>query len=123
MTIELIGGFAYEYRDEGIIIGQPAEGTVISALQTAKLISEADSHFGGSYGLIANRVNAYSVDFECYDLLDRAENLKAFAVVLHRQSSLQISAAEARNLRHTPFATFQDLDSALEWVREELSGD
>jgi len=117
------GRIAYKYHDDGIIIGEPAEGAEISARDTAQLVSAAESRFGGPFGLIANRVNSYSVDFESYRIVDQTPNLKALAVVIYRESAHPVASAEAHYLRSTPFAVFDDLDAAIDWVRKQVTDD
>lgn len=120
MTETLIGCIVCKFLDEGIIIGEPEEGSEITARDAALLVSAAESRYEGPWALVSNRVNSFSVDFETYRVVDQTPNLKALAVVAYRTNSHPVASAEALYLRRTPFAVFEDLDDAVDWARKHV---
>lgn len=82
-----------------------------------KLIEDA---MPGDYGQIIDRTEDYSIaPVEVFQILNQNPKLKAIAIVVHRETSLQ-TAALGKRLFDGEFAVFTSIEQARQWLENVL---
>ena len=105
------------------IIGAMNEGENINIEMVSEIISLANKHFNGeSWGYISNRIHSYALDPTVHiEAPDFEKNMVAFAVVTYRKQTEITTVIEKEiNKIHKlgyEFASFTDLDRAINWVK------
>ena len=126
--MNIVKEYQYEYctvqrRDDNILVFEINDGIEIDADMVAELTRAADEVMTGSFGILSNRINSYSLSFEAMTALARYDNLAALAIVVHNSKSRML--VEAQNylisaLRRKPIKIFMDADSAINWLHATL---
>ncbi len=106
--LELMDTYAVVTCNEGVEIDKHE----VEAVQ--KVLGAAYS--GKTFGLIANRVNLYSVNPIAIKKLFTLEELVAGAIVGRSVSAKIIAEFEARVIAVAPIKYFEDMPQAVEWI-------
>ena len=99
------------------------DGIEVDADMATELTRAADDIMTGSFGILSNRINSYSLSFEAMNALARYDNMTALAIVVHDAKSRML--VEAQNylisaLKNKPMKIFMDMDSAINWLNAIL---
>ena len=81
------------------------------------------SHMDETVGLLINKKNDYTYDFEAQKHLVDLPHIKAMAVVVYRQATRIATESLVQLKRTHPWnlCIFDDYDEALGWLRAELA--
>ena len=110
-------------RDDDIVVFEIKEGVNVDADMAAELTRAADEVMTGSFGILSNRVNSYSLSFEAMTAIAHYDNMSALAIVVYDAKSRML--VEAQNyliaaLKKKPIRIFMDMDSAISWLHTIL---
>jgi len=108
---------------DDIVLIEIKDGIEVNADMAAELINIANKNLNGSFGILSNRVNSYSLSFEAMAALAQHDNLAAVAIVV--PSSRSRLLVEAQNylisaIKKKPIKVFLDTDSASNWLKSTL---
>ncbi len=123
LKTERIGSAHFEFHPDGVLVCIGDAGCMLTEDVIRRAIHSATIHYGNRFVYVSNRINDYSADFKAYRRIDESPEIQAMAVVAHRSSTHRISGSERLMLPETPYAVFDDLDSAIAWGRGQLDGD
>jgi hypothetical protein len=113
------------HRDDGIAVIEINEGVEVSA-EMAREVSDLAARVirGAPFALLSDRKNSYSLSFEAMSTLANIPNLAALAIVIYSDKSRLL--VETQNffisaIKKRPVKIFNDIDTASDWLRTELS--
>lgn len=115
------------YFFEHIAVVEFNEGTHVDLVSTRPLIYELFDYFGSSipFGLIANRVNSYSISLlDSKDIKLIFPNLVAYGVVSHNEAGRMNAEIESQfcSLENISFDNlYECLDTVHKRVKEKIS--
>lgn len=102
------------------MISTPAEGIILNEEYVFKIQDLASQFYGEkSFGYISNRVNDYSRNLSPKSYTRQFPRLVAFAIVYKTNTTLEIANFEKYFIK-VPFNTFNKLNSAKEWMLEQI---
>ena len=113
------------HRDDGIAVIKVNEGIEVNA-EMAKEVSDLAVRVikGAPFALLSDRKNSYSLSFEAMSNVANIPNLVALAIVIYSDKSRLL--VETQNIfistmKKMPVKIFNDMDTASDWLRTELS--
>lgn len=108
---------------DNVLIAKLNEGVLFDVENNRKLLEIGQEIFQGQdYGYISYRLNSYAVDPMVYRESADIENLKAIAVVSDNEMTRKNAEAVEKPFYKCPnsFEVFEDLSSALDWMKEKI---
>jgi hypothetical protein len=110
------------YLFENFMITEFDEGVNINFENFSDAAELIKIHYKNEpFGLIANRINSYSLDLSDAHLANKTGlNIKAYAVVVYRSLSKSIFEIESHFLKFNRKA-FNNVENAIAWTNSELS--
>lgn len=112
-----------QHRDDNILLFEINDGIEVDADMVVELTRAADETMTGSFGILSNRINSYSLSFEAMNALAQYDNMSALAIVVYDAKSRML--VEAQNyliaaLKQKPIKIFMDMESAVSWLQATL---
>lgn len=93
-------------------------GVNVTADKAELVFDHIESRIKGTYAVIDNRVRDCSfAPLEVYKVMNGRDNLKAVALVLHRQASF-LGVDMEKRLFQGPLQSFRFVSDAYSWVRD-----
>ncbi len=97
-------------------------GTHMSQTEIEELKKVLFQEFGNrKFGLIADRVNNYSVDMDATEDLYGTENLVAGAIVAYTLYEKMAALLEDKIVKGAPIEVFTNIDKATAWIIGQIT--
>ncbi|MBX2829363.1 MAG: hypothetical protein KTR22_14445 [Flavobacteriaceae bacterium] len=113
-------GYSEAFIFDEFLVNQIREGITITPKHNEKLKETIDKHFKDRPVVyISNRIHSYSVDPLTYIETSKIHNLLAIAVVSDNINYRESAAYESK-FYEKPFAIFETLSEAIEWVHKTI---
>lgn len=111
------GEFIFKER---YILGEADPDQHIQHEQLEELIALAARRYDGPFGYVGNRLHVVSIDPSIYQRVRMVTNFKAYAVVVHHPTTLEVLQVEKMFMKGFQFASFFSIEEAEAWMDETI---